>query len=610
MKTSLAKLSNWEAIRRFLPIILTATFGLILSVGLFLFARHWEDQKNKAEFERFARDRVLILENALDFNLDLLYTVDSFLEMNQYVLERDLFARLATHLTNNYDFIQSLQWSQKVEHEKRAEYELKYETKLPTFEILEHDGSKKNLIRAADRPFYLPLDFIEPGSGNGVALGFDLMSHPELQTLLQEAIDAAEVRVAPHITLVEVPQAELHGLLVAIPVYRGIRKELETVEARRAAFIGFITGLYQIGDILDSRLKEHFSLTSIDTRLYSLHPPNDEERFLYFYPGIKNDSRYSTEDYLSYHFSDSSDFEDAALKFEATFKVGGLKFKVRCLPSPDYKAVNRLEAISLLFFGLLITALLAGYFYISMRHAYDLAETAELANKAQTNFLASMSHQMRTPINAITGYIELLMEEARELEESGLREDIEKIYISARYLLSLSEGILDLFKIKSGRIELRRETCEVSGLIRDIEDIAMPLVRRNSNQLVITCGHDVGAMNTDITRIHQILLNLINHIAENSYKDEVRLVVSRETLEGYEWIRFEISGRLLEMTQHDRETLQQKLKRAETSTSDEQADLRMGLVISAHLWRMLDGRISVALQGDRTLFILHFPALP
>jgi signal transduction histidine kinase/CHASE1-domain containing sensor protein len=609
MKTSLAKLSNWEATRRFLPIILTAIFGFILSVGLFLFARHWEDQKNKAEFERFARDRVLILENALNFNLDLLYTVDSFLEMNQYELDRDLFARLFIHLTKNYDFIQSLQWSQKVEHEKRAEYELKYVTKFPTFEIVEHHSTKKSLIRAAERPFYLPLDFIEPGSGNGEALGFDLMSHPELQTLLQEAIDAAAVRVAPHITLVEVPQAKLHGLLVAIPIYRGIRKDLESVEARRAAFIGFMTGLYQIGNILDLRLKEHFSSTSIDTRLYSLHSPDNAERFLYFYPGAKDGYNRGTGEPMSHH-SDPSDFESAKLKFEATFEVEGLAFKVRCLPSPDYKGVNRLEAISLLLSGLLITGLLAGYFYISMRHAYDLAETAELANKAQTNFLASMSHQMRTPINAITGYIELLMEEARELEESGLRQDIEKIYISARYLLSLSEGILDLFKIKSGRIELRRETCEVAGLIRDIEDIVMPLVRRNNNQLVITCGDDVGAMNTDITRIHQILLNLINHIAENSYKDEVRLIVSRETLEGYEWIRFEISGHLLEITQHDRETLQQKLRRAETSTSDEQADLRMGLVISAHLWRMLDGRISVVLQGDRTVFILHFPALP
>lgn len=602
MNTSPIQPHFWETLQRFLPIVLTLMIGIILSVSIFTVVQHWEKERVTIEFNKAAEDRVLAIQRALDFNLDLLQTFDAFFQANQNHFTHHTFETLADHFLNRYSFIQAIQWVPRISAQQRQQYEARRQLMLADFKITEVE-SETQLIPAGERPYYFPLDEIKPLTGNGRALGFDLASHPKIKDALALAEDEGKMRVIPHTTIVE--YTNLHGLIVVMPVYQKTSKKLTTVEARRQALSGFIIGIYQLGEILDEEVMHYLEPRPIDVRLFRLNT-DEQSRFIYFYPGK------IMGDMLSQLNSEPQPQDDEnGLHFVKSFSIGGLDLKVVCTPAPNYFTTVGLsfQGIMVLVLGLLITILLAGYFHISMRHAYHLAEAAEEANYAQSQFLASMSHQMRTPITAITGYSELLLEEARTLEDSELKQDIEKVYISTRYLLSLSEGILDLAKIKSGRIDLRHDTCEVSGLIRDIEDIATPLVQKNHNQLVLSCADNVGAMNTDVMRIHQILLNIINHVAEHTHEDKIHFTVDRAALEGFEWIRFAISGNM-RLSYAERESLQLKLRRAETSTSDEQAGLRMGLVISAHLWHMLDGRISVKLEGDNTMFILYFPALP
>ncbi len=604
MNTSPTQPHHWETLQRFLPIVLTLMIGITLSISIFSVVQHWEQERVTIEFKKAAEDRVLAIQRALDFNLDLLQAFEAFFQANEKQFSHQSFEVLADHFLTRYSFVQAIQWVPRVPAQQREQYEARRQLMLADFKITEAE-SEADLVPAGQRPFYFPLDEIKPLTGNGRALGFDLASHPTIKEVLFLARDEGDIRVVPHTTVVE--HTNLHGLIVVMPVYQVAGKNLTTVAERRQALTGFVIGIYQLGEILDEEVMHYLEPRPIDVRLFKLNS-QDQNQFIYFYPGKITDDMLGQ---LSVEVEPQPEDSEKGLHFVKTFNIGGLDLVVICTPAPNYFTTVGVsfQGITVLVLGLLITVLLAGYFHISMRHAYHLAEAAEKANYAQTQFLASMSHQMRTPITAITGYSELLLEEARGLEDLELKQDIEKVYISTRYLLSLSEGILDLSKIKSGRIELRHDTCEVMGLIRDIEDIATPLVQRNNNELVLSCADNVGAMNTDIMRIHQILLNIINHVAEYTHEDKVFFTVDREALEGFEWIRFAISG-CMRLSYAERENLQLKLRRAETSTSDEQAGLRMGLVISAHLWHMLDGRISVNLEGDNTTFILHFPALP
>jgi signal transduction histidine kinase len=249
-------------------------------------------------------------------------------------------------------------------------------------------------------------------------------------------------------------------------------------------------------------------------------------------------------------------------------------------------------------------------FYNSMRHAYHMAEAAETANNAQSRFMANMSHQLRTPLNAIIGYSELLREEAEDLDDPTILEDIEKVYISGKYLLSLSDGILDLSKIKSGKIELHSETCKIQHLVEEVEGIATLLAKQNGNNLTVQCPNDIGTMQTDITRLHQILFNLLNNASAVTEQGDVGLNVSRENIAGKEYVQFSVSDMGGGISAQHRDWLLETLARSDVheSTSGNES-VRLGLAISAHFWHMMNGKLDIRTEnGKGTTYILLLPA--
>jgi signal transduction histidine kinase len=269
----------------------------------------------------------------------------------------------------------------------------------------------------------------------------------------------------------------------------------------------------------------------------------------------------------------------------------------------------RWQATTVLISGLFITLLLALYFHNSMRHAYLMAEAAEAANLAQSRFLANMSHQLRTPLNAIIGYSELVREEVEDTPNLAIASDVDRIYISAKYLLSMSDGILDLSKIKTGKIELHSETCKIMHLVEEVESIATVLSRQNGNTLVVNCPSDIGTMQTDLTRLHQVLFNLINNASEATENGQITLDVSRELEAGKEWIRFSVRDTSGGMPTERREWLLKALAKADPHASGGEQSVRLGLAISSHFWQMMHGRFDIEVEpGKGTTYVLKLPA--
>ena len=155
-------------------------------------------------------------------------------------------------------------------------------------------------------------------------------------------------------------------------------------------------------------------------------------------------------------------------------------------------------------------------------------EAAEQANRTKSTFLANMSHELRTPLNAIIGYSEMLHEEA---EDRGLDEfgpDLEKIYGAGKHLLALINDILDLSKIESGKMELFLEDFDVRALVRDVQSTIHPLVAKNQNRLDVNLTDDVGGMHADVTRVRQVLFNLLSNACKFTEKGTITVDVSRD----------------------------------------------------------------------------------
>jgi signal transduction histidine kinase len=166
--------------------------------------------------------------------------------------------------------------------------------------------------------------------------------------------------------------------------------------------------------------------------------------------------------------------------------------------------------------------------------------TADDANSAKSKFLTNMSNELKTPINAIIGYSEILQEEALDRKDTVSADDLRKIIGSAKHLLSLIEEILDLSKIEAGKTQLFFENVEIEGIIKDIEGITMPLVTSNDNSLFLEYKKEIGSMYTDVTKLRQCLLNLLSNAAKFTQFGKITLHVSSVVKDGADFIEFSV----------------------------------------------------------------------
>ena len=167
-------------------------------------------------------------------------------------------------------------------------------------------------------------------------------------------------------------------------------------------------------------------------------------------------------------------------------------------------------------------------------------EAAESANRAKSSFLANMSHELRTPLNAVIGYSELVMEDLKESDNKMSVPDVEKIHDSGTHLLAVINDILDLSKIEVGKMELHLESFDVGNMVRMVSNTIHPLAVKNKNKNVVIAPDDIGEMYADLTKVRQILFNLVNNAHKFTKDGTVTLSVERDIIKNAPWVIFKI----------------------------------------------------------------------
>jgi signal transduction histidine kinase/CheY-like chemotaxis protein len=238
-------------------------------------------------------------------------------------------------------------------------------------------------------------------------------------------------------------------------------------------------------------------------------------------------------------------------------------------------------------------------------------EAAEQANRTKSAFLANMSHELRTPLNAIIGYSEMLEEEAEDLGQDAFIPDLKKIHGAGKHLLALINDILDLSKIEAGKMELFLETFDVKTLVADVEATVKPLIDRRHNRFEVVYGNDPGSMHADVTRVRQVLFNLLSNAGKFTENGRVTLEVSRSTDEdGRDCMLFYVADTGIGMTQDQLGRLFQAFTQADASTSRKYGGTGLGLVISRRFCQMMGGDITVTSEsGKGSAFTVRLPAL-
>ena len=241
------------------------------------------------------------------------------------------------------------------------------------------------------------------------------------------------------------------------------------------------------------------------------------------------------------------------------------------------------------------------------RSLRDAKQVAEEASLAKSRFLANMSHELRTPLNAVIGYAEMLLEEAEERKIAGSADEVRKIQFAGKHLLGLISDILDLSKIEAGRMDIHLETFDVADMIDTVLGTVGPMIAKNGNQISIVCPPSIGFIHADLTKIRQILLNLLSNAAKFTERGTVRLGVARHNA-GTPRLVFTIADTGIGMTQGQVAQLFQAFSQADPSTSRRFGGTGLGLAISKAFTDMLGGTIEVQSKlGNGTIFIVRLP---
>jgi signal transduction histidine kinase len=229
---------------------------------------------------------------------------------------------------------------------------------------------------------------------------------------------------------------------------------------------------------------------------------------------------------------------------------------------------------------------------------------AEAANLTKSSFLANMSHELRTPLNAVIGYTEMLEEEFAERGDLGTAlADLGRIKGAGRHLLQMINDVLDLSKIEADKIELHVERFSLADLLDQVVSTAQPLLAVNANRLQVQCAPELDWVQSDLTRLRQVLFNLVSNAAKFTQSGIISVDVrGGADAGGRPMVVFEVRDTGIGMTPSQLGRLFQPFVQADAGTTRHYGGTGLGLAISRRLCRLLGGDVtasSVAGEGSR-----------
>jgi PAS domain S-box-containing protein len=358
------------SLSRYIPLILLAFLGVVISVLLFNFSRHWWEEHLQELFIITAQDRVSIFRNEIAENTRLVKDLVGLLSATEDVEREEFRAFVQSHLEFKPS-IQALEWIPRVPHSERAVYERAARRDgFPDFQITERE-SQGYMVKANSREEYFPVYFVEPYQSNELALGFDLASNPVRLEALEKACDTGQVVATAPITLVQEIGSQ-YGFLVFGPVYRK-GAPTDSIESRRENLEGFALGVYRICDILEDALMR-FEPQSIEVYLFDISIPTCE---------ILIASHSSLGSKIPNTLTNFNDVVQlTALRYVDTIDVINRKWLVLCLPTQNFFAnVKNWQPWVILVIGLVFTCLLVIYILRILGHT---TKTRRLATELST----------------------------------------------------------------------------------------------------------------------------------------------------------------------------------------------------------------------------------
>jgi PAS domain S-box-containing protein len=232
------------------------------------------------------------------------------------------------------------------------------------------------------------------------------------------------------------------------------------------------------------------------------------------------------------------------------------------------------------------------------------SQELEKAYRLKSEFLANMSHELRTPINALIGYTSLMLDRIYGDLTTKQEEGLHRIQVSSQHLLALINDILDLAKIEAGKMPVHLERVSLNDVLQEAAAQMEPMVRRKGLEFNVQLPSEPLYMETDRTKVKQIVLNLIS----NAVKFTARGSVSLATRTNGDEVRIAVSDTGIGIRPQDLELIFEEFRQVDQSRTREYGGTGLGLSITRKLIALLGGDIAVASQyGRGSTFTVTLP---
>jgi two-component system sensor histidine kinase BarA len=230
------------------------------------------------------------------------------------------------------------------------------------------------------------------------------------------------------------------------------------------------------------------------------------------------------------------------------------------------------------------------------------------ANKVKGEFLANISHEFRTPLNAILGFAEILREKGSVLKEEKGRKYAEHIIAGGQNLLKMVNDLLDLAKTEAGKMKMHIESTSIQEICRGIVAPFAAITRKNKIKVRLIIDDNIPPLSTDAGKVRQIIYNFLSNAVK--FTPERGRIEIRASMRDDKTVRIAVSDTGSGIAEDDKEKIFEKFRQADGSLTRESTGSGLGLAISKELATLLAGSVGLESEvGKGSTFWVDIPVI-
>jgi signal transduction histidine kinase len=251
-------------------------------------------------------------------------------------------------------------------------------------------------------------------------------------------------------------------------------------------------------------------------------------------------------------------------------------------------------------------AIMRGRLTIAERRA---RETAELANQAKTQFLRTISHELRTPMTAVVGYTGLLADEVSGPTTPAQKDHLRRMRVSSEHMLALIEELLGFAKLDAGEDQVHVQRVIAGEVVEEALGAILPLAQKKGVRVRVEMPDTPIELHTDLLKLRQILVNLLANAVKYTDQGDVVLILRIEGVGAELRVYFEVTDSGRGISAADQEHIFESFWQADQTLTRTAVGTGLGLAVARQLARLLGGDVIVAKSelGRGSTFIASLP---